>query len=86
MELFRQYAVVKNATIIRDAHNGVSKGFAFVEFHSIDHASYALQCSKDLKFDNNMLKVAFAREKVMQQMISQVLHLYTYTFLFLFCF
>jgi RNA recognition motif-containing protein len=72
MELFRQFAVVKSAQIIRDSHTGVSKGFAFVEFHSIDHASYALQCSKDLKFDSNTVKVAFAREKVMQQMIAQV--------------
>lgn len=72
MELFRQYAVVKSAVIIRDSHTGVSKGFAFVEFHSTEHATYAVQCAKDIRLDSNTLKVAFAREKVMQQLVSQV--------------
>jgi RNA recognition motif-containing protein len=72
MALFRQFAVVKNAHIIRDHATRMSKGLAFVEFQSVDHATYALQCSNDLKMDNHLLKVAFAKENVMQQLITQV--------------
>ncbi len=45
---------------------------AFVEFHSVEHAAYAMQCSADLKMDTISLKVSFAKEQVMHQIINQV--------------
>lgn len=72
MELFRQFALVKSAVIIRDQMTRQSKGLAFVEFHSVEHASYAVQCSHDIKIGDTPLKVAYARETVMQQIIAQV--------------
>lgn len=71
-ELFRQFATVKSVHIIRDPQNRTSRGFAYVEFHTIEHAAYALQCSADLKLNNMDLKIAYAKESVMQQLLIQV--------------
>eukprot|EP00599_Poterioochromonas_sp_BG-1_P015631 CAMPEP_0173159692 /NCGR_PEP_ID=MMETSP1105-20130129/17294_1 /TAXON_ID=2985 /ORGANISM="Ochromonas sp., Strain BG-1" /LENGTH=671 /DNA_ID=CAMNT_0014078241 /DNA_START=620 /DNA_END=2635 /DNA_ORIENTATION=+ len=70
-ELFRQFATVKSVHIIRDPQNRTSRGFAYVEFHTIEHAAYALQCSADLKLNNMDLKIAYAKESVMQQLLIQ---------------
>ena len=43
MELFRQFAVVKSVFIVRDWATGASRGLAFLEFHSVEHASFAMQ-------------------------------------------
>jgi hypothetical protein len=52
---------------------------AFVEFHSVEHAAYALQCSAELKMDANSLKISFAKEAIMHQIISQVIQLSMYS-------
>jgi RNA recognition motif-containing protein len=70
--LFRQYAVVKSAQVVRDPQNRASSGLAFVEFPSVDHAKHVLQCSVGLKLDNLPLKIAYARETTMYQLIQQV--------------
>jgi hypothetical protein len=62
---------VKQVQIIRDPMSTMPK-FAFVEFYSLEHASYALQCSKDSKLELQGMKVAFARDSVMHQLILQV--------------
>lgn len=43
MELFRQFAVVKSVFIVRDWSTGASRGLAFLEFHTVEHAVFALQ-------------------------------------------
>lgn len=45
---------------------------AFVEFHSAEHAAFALQSSTELKIDSYAVKTYFAKEAIMQQMIQQV--------------
>lgn len=42
--MFRQYAVVKGVTLLRDPHSGMSRGIAFVAFHSIEHATHTITC------------------------------------------
>lgn len=75
-QLFRQYSVVKNVVILKEqvsqGQHRHPKALAFVEFHSSEHAAYALQCSTDLKLDSFALKTSFAKESMMQQMIQQV--------------
>lgn len=72
MELFRQFAYVKSCVIVRDQPGRPpSKGLAFVEFQTVEHAAYALQNSNELKIDFCPVKVAYAKESVMRQLISQ---------------
>ena len=72
-ELFRQLAVVKSVFLLRDPAKNVSRGVAFVEFHSVEHAQHALNTANSigLKYDNNTLKVSFAHEGYMQQCMRQ---------------
>jgi RNA recognition motif-containing protein len=58
--------------VVRDPQNRLSSGLAFVEFPSVDHAKHVLQCSVGLKLDNLPLKIAFARETAMYQLIQKV--------------
>lgn len=71
-EIFRAYAVVKDARIIRDPITMASKGLAFVQFHGPEHASYTLQCSHGLQMEGSPLRTAFAKENVMLQMLNQM--------------
>ena len=53
----------------------VCRGLAFVEFYTVEHASYALQSSEAsqlLSSDGTPLKVSYARESFMTQQISMV--------------
>ena len=74
MELFRQFALVKGVNIIRDPASMLSRCVCYVEFHAVEHATHALNCSQGLQIDNALLKVAYARENVMHQIIQQVQH------------
>jgi RNA-binding protein 5/10 len=73
--LFRRYASVTGASIIRDKKSGVSRGVSVVEFASIEFASFALQsaCSGDgIKLAGNTLKVAYAADNAsLHQLITQ---------------
>jgi len=85
-ELFRQFAAVKSVHVLYDHtnHNNHNmhmtllqqqQGIAYIEFYSLEHSAYALQCCKslpELKLDPHCLsplRVAYAREMVMQQLI-----------------
>lgn len=70
-ELFRQYSVVKNVVILKDPSTNYSKGLAFVEFPSVQYASFALQNGQSLYIDAILLKVSYAKETVMHQLIQQ---------------
>ena len=72
-EIFRQLAVVKNVFLLRDPVKNMSRGVAFVEFHSVDHAQHALNTANSigLQYDNNTLKVSFAHEGYMRQSMKQ---------------
>ena len=80
-EVFRQYAQVKTVVLIRDPATNFSRGLAYIEFHSIDHAMYALQNTNNMLLGGGdvsiasssaALKVAFARESTMRQLIQKV--------------
>jgi RNA recognition motif-containing protein len=64
IELFRQFAVVKSAYVLRDAVTGISKGAAFVEFHTVGHAVHTLQQTSlgQIHLDSSPLKIMFAKE------------------------
>jgi len=77
-EVFRQFAQVKSVVLIRDPATNFSRGLAYIEFHSIDHATYALQNTNNMLLGGGdvsiagssaALKVAFARESTMRQLI-----------------
>jgi RNA recognition motif-containing protein len=78
MELFRQFAVVKSIFVVRDLNSGISRGVAFVEFHTIDHAAYVLQSSEasKLQMDSSStpLKLCYAKQSFMANQISQVIN------------
>ena len=64
IELFRQFAVVKSAYLLRDGVTGISKGVAYVEFHTVDHAVHTLQQTSlgQIHLDSSPLKILFAKE------------------------
>jgi hypothetical protein len=76
---------VKNVELIRDPTSGVSKGICFIEFHTKEHAAYALQSAgaNHLQLDRGagVLKVAFVKPSFMAMQLAQVgaaLHIMTY--------
>eukprot|EP01036_Dinobryon_divergens_P028270 gene28266-37191_t len=78
MELLRQFAVVKSVTMLPagDPTTNYSTGMAFVEFHTVDHASYTLKCTAEngLTIDGIQLKVSYAKESMMAQIIQHQNH------------
>ena len=74
VELFRQFAVVKTVHLLRDGMTGISKGIAFVEFHTIEHAVHTLQQSSlgQLHLDSSPLKINFAKESFRVNQITKV--------------
>ena len=79
-ELYRQYALVKSVTLIRDPATHYAKGLAFVEFHSPEFAQFALQHTNGMSFGgadmavggDNSISVAFAKRDIMQTLIQKV--------------
>ncbi len=72
MDVFRQFAVVKSLYLLRDPSVGHAKAMAFLEFHTVDHAAYVVQNAANIRIDAVPLKVSYARENVMSQLIQQV--------------
>ena len=74
IELFRQFAVVKTVHLLRDGMTGISKGIAFVEFHTIEHAVHTLQQSSlgQLHLDSSPLKINYAKESFRVNQIMKV--------------
>lgn len=50
-DLFRPYALVKSTTLLRDPYSNLSTNLAYVEFHSVEHAQYALTSYRDAHRD-----------------------------------
>jgi hypothetical protein len=69
--LFRQFAPVKSANVVRDPVSGVSRGIVLVEFFSVDYASHTLAHSKDLQFERRPLKVQFAKDSFVTAVLTQ---------------
>ena len=74
VELFRQFSVVKTVYLLRDGMTGISKGIAFVEFHTIEHAVHTLQQSSlgQLHLDSSPLKINYAKESFRVNQIMKV--------------
>ncbi|KAJ7565701.1 hypothetical protein O6H91_02G071800 [Diphasiastrum complanatum] len=60
---FSKYAPIKDLRLVRDKFTHVSRGFAFVHFHSVEDAFKALEASngKTIEKNGQVLKVLFAK-------------------------
>ena len=74
IELFRQFAQVKSVKILRDQMTGMSKGMAYVEFFSTEHAMHTFQqtLSGQIYLDSSPLKILFAKESFRLALLSKV--------------
>ena len=77
LDVFRQYAAVKNVFIVRDPVSKISRGLAFIEFYSVEYAAFALQGveASKVSMDSSgaLLKVCFAKPSFLAAQIAQVL-------------
>ena len=72
---------------MRDPAANYSRGVAFVEFHSIEYAAYAVQCTNGMSFGpadmavggDNILHVSFAKIDIMQKLLKKVRNTTIYT-------
>jgi RNA recognition motif-containing protein len=83
METFRQYAVVSNVLIMRDWATGLSRGIAFVEFQTVEHATHARNLSSQLVIAKHQLKVGYARPGYMKFFQAQVSFYFAFMLLML---
>eukprot|EP00250_Pteridium_aquilinum_P006127 c16104_g1_i1 orf=566-3700(+) len=60
---FSKYAPLKDLRLVRDKFTHVSRGFAFVHFHSVEEAATALEATNGTALEENgqLLRVAFAK-------------------------
>ncbi|KAL8088984.1 hypothetical protein AgCh_038662 [Apium graveolens] len=60
---FSKHAPIKDLRVVRDKFTHVSKGYAFVHFHSVDDASKALEATSGTTLEKNgqILRVAYAK-------------------------
>ncbi|KAK9052979.1 hypothetical protein SSX86_029609 [Deinandra increscens subsp. villosa] len=60
---FSKHAPIKDLRLVRDKFTHVSRGFAFVHFHSVDDATKALEATNGTTFEKNgqTLRVAYAK-------------------------
>ncbi|KAJ7296444.1 hypothetical protein O6H91_22G061300 [Diphasiastrum complanatum] len=60
---FSKHAAIKDLRLVRDKFTHVSRGFAFVHFHSVEDATKALEASSGTTLEKNgqVLRVAFAK-------------------------
>ncbi|XP_024523682.1 SUPPRESSOR OF ABI3-5 isoform X1 [Selaginella moellendorffii] len=60
---FSKHAPIKDLRLIRDKFTHVSRGYAFIHFHSVEDAVKALEASNGTAIDKNgqILRVAFAK-------------------------
>lgn len=71
---------MKSVTLLRDPATHFARGMAFVEFHTPEHAHYALQRTNGMALGaadmavggDTTIAVAFARLDVMQTLLSKV--------------
>jgi hypothetical protein len=50
--------------VVRDLTSGMSRGIAFVEFHSVEYAAHVLSNSSQLQTGRNPLRINFAKDSV----------------------
>jgi RNA-binding protein 5/10 len=60
---FSKHAPIKDLRVVRDKFTHVSRGFAFVHFHSVEDATKALDATNGLTLEKNgqILRVAYAK-------------------------
>ncbi|XP_010522540.1 PREDICTED: SUPPRESSOR OF ABI3-5 isoform X2 [Tarenaya hassleriana] len=60
---FSKHAPIKDLRLVRDKFTHVSRGFAFVHFHSVEDATKALQATNGTTLERNgkVLRVAYAK-------------------------
>ncbi|KAM0059809.1 putative G-patch domain, RNA recognition motif domain, Zinc finger, RanBP2-type, OCRE [Helianthus debilis subsp. tardiflorus] len=60
---FSKHAPIKDLRLVRDKFTHVSRGFAFVHFHSVDDATKALEATNGTTLEKNgqVLRVAYAK-------------------------
>ncbi|KAM0893632.1 hypothetical protein ACQ4PT_024987 [Festuca glaucescens] len=60
---FAKHAPIKDIRLVRDKFTHVSRGFAFVHFHSVEDATKALEATNGIRHEKNgqVLRVAYAK-------------------------
>lgn len=58
---FQQYSPVKSCRLLWDKARNVSRGTAFIEFHSVEEANHVLNATQGLVIDGSSVRVSFAR-------------------------
>ncbi|XP_065850651.1 SUPPRESSOR OF ABI3-5 isoform X2 [Euphorbia lathyris] len=60
---FSKHAAIKDLRLVRDKFTHVSRGFAFVHFHSVEDATKALEATNGTTLEKNgqILRVAYAK-------------------------
>eukprot|EP01018_Ginkgo_biloba_P025081 Gb_12277 [translate_table: standard] len=60
---FSKHAPIKDLRLVRDKFTHVSRGFAFVHFHSVEEATKALEATNGTNLEKNgqVLRVAYAK-------------------------
>ncbi|KAG2648724.1 SUPPRESSOR OF ABI3-5-like isoform X3 [Panicum virgatum] len=60
---FSKHAPIKDIRLVRDKFTHVSRGFAFVHFHSVEDATKALEATNGITLEKNgqVLRVAYAK-------------------------
>ncbi|KAJ8752225.1 hypothetical protein K2173_003833 [Erythroxylum novogranatense] len=60
---FSKHAPIKDLRLVRDKFTHVSRGFAFVHFHSVEDATKALEVTNGMTLERNgqILRVAYAK-------------------------
>ncbi|XP_010257300.1 PREDICTED: SUPPRESSOR OF ABI3-5 isoform X2 [Nelumbo nucifera] len=60
---FSKHAPIKDLRLVRDKFTHVSRGFAFVHFHSVEDATKALEAANGMTLEKNgqVLRVAYAK-------------------------
>ncbi|KAJ1269436.1 hypothetical protein BS78_07G211800 [Paspalum vaginatum] len=60
---FAKHAPIKDIRLVRDKFTHVSRGFAFVHFHSVEDATKALEATNGIALEKNgqVLRVAYAK-------------------------
>jgi RNA recognition motif-containing protein len=61
LDAFTPFGQVKEIRLVKDRVTKVSRGFAFVEFHSVEHAKAAADSSEPILVDGCVVRVSFAQ-------------------------
>eukprot|EP00026_Physarum_polycephalum_P002553 Phypoly_transcript_02560.p1 GENE.Phypoly_transcript_02560~~Phypoly_transcript_02560.p1 ORF type:complete len:907 (+),score=178.91 Phypoly_transcript_02560:219-2723(+) len=55
------FSQVKDVRLVRDKNSGLSRCFAFVEFHTVDEATYVLGAAVNSFIDGSPIRLSYAR-------------------------